>query len=128
MISPINQQIRQNRNTNAFFIQGGRESVLKYPVMAGYDAFIIDEENQMFYIKTNDINGQNISLREFKYEEVTPREQQPIQDSSKYATKEDLAAIMEEIKKLQNNRGEFREHRRNNYNNRRNRDGKQYDK
>ena len=128
MISPINQQIRQNRNTNAFFIQGGRESVLKYPVMAGYDAFIIDEENKMFYIKTNDINGQNISLREFKYEEVTPQEHKPQQDSSKYATKEDLAAIMAEIKKLQNNRGGFREHRRNNYNNRRNRDGKQYDK
>lgn len=128
MMSPINQQIRQNRNTNAFFINGGRESVLKYPVMAGYDAFIIDEENKMFYIKTNDINGQNISLREFKYEEVTPQEQQPQQDSSKYATKEDLAAIMAEIKKLQNNRSEFREHRRNNYNNRRNRDGKQYDK
>lgn len=128
MVSPINQQIRQNRNTNAFFIHGGRESVLKYPVMAGYDAFIIDEENQMFYIKTNDINGQNISIREFKYEEVTPQEQQPMQDSSKYATKEDLAAIMAEIKKLRNNRGEFREHRRNNYNNRRNRDGKQYDK
>lgn len=128
MMSPINQQIRQNRNTNAFFIHGGRESALSYPVMAGYDAFIIDEENKMFYIKTNDINGQNISLREFKYEEVTPQEQQPQQDSSKYATKEDLAAIMAEIKKLQNNRGEFREHRRNNYNNRRNRDGKQYDK
>jgi hypothetical protein len=128
MVSPINQQIRQNRNTNAFFINGGRESVLKYPVMAGYDAFIIDEENKMFYIKTNDINGQNISLREFKYEEVTPQEQQPQQDSSKYATKEDLAAIMAEIKKLQNNRGEFREYHRNNYNHRRNRDGKQYDK
>lgn len=128
MISPINQQIRQNRNTNAFFIQGGRESVLKYPVMAGYDAFIIDEENKMFYIKTNDINGQNISLREFKYEEVTPQEQQPIQDSSKYATKEDFNMLLAEIKKLQNNRGEFREHHRNNYNHRRNRDGKQYDK
>lgn len=128
MISPINQQIRQNRNTNAFFIHGGRESALNYPVMAGYDAFIIDEENKMFYIKTNDMNGQNMSLREFKYEEVTPQEQQPMQDSSKYATKEDLAAIMAEIKKLQNNRGEFREYHRNNYNNRRNRDGKQYDK
>lgn len=128
MVSPINQQIRQNRNTNAFFIHGGREGALNYPVMAGYDAFIVDEENKMFYIKTNDMNGQNISLREFKYEEVTPQEQQPQQDSSKYATKEDLAAIMAEIKKLQNNRGEFREHHRNNYNNRRNRDGKQYDK
>lgn len=128
MVSPINQQIRQNRNTNAFFIHGGRESALKYPVMAGYDAFIIDEENQMFYIKTNDMNGQNMSLREFKYEEVTPQQQQPQQDSSKYATKEDFNMLLAEIKKLQNNRGEFREHRRNNYNNRRNRDGKQYDK
>lgn len=128
MISPINQQIRQNRNTNAFFIHGGRESALNYPVMAGYDAFIIDEENKMFYIKTNDMNGQNMSLREFKYEEVTPQEQQLQQDPSKYATKEDFNMLLAEIKKLQNNRGEFREHHRNNYNNRRNRDGKQYDK
>ena len=124
--SPLNQQIRQNRNTNAFFIQGGRESALKYPVMAGYEAFIVDEENKMFFIKTNDLNGQNISLREFKYEEVTPQEQQAIQDSSKYATKEDFNMLMAEIKKLQNNRGGFREHHRNN--NRRNSYGKQYDK
>lgn len=126
MNSPINQQISQGRGTNAFFIHGGREAVLRYPVMANYNAYIFDEENKMFYIKSNDINGQNMSLREFRYEEVTPQEQTPTQDSSKYATKEDLAAIMAEIKKLQNNRGE---HHRNNFrNNRRNRDGKQYDK
>lgn len=126
MNSPINQQISQGRGTNAFFIQGGREAVLRYPVMANYNAYIFDEENKMFYIKSNDINGQNMSLREFRYEEVTPQEQTQVQDSSKYATKEDLAAIMAEIKKLQNNRGE---HHRNNFrNNRRNRDGKQYDK
>ena len=126
MNSPINQQISQGRGTNAFFIQGGREAALRYPVMANYNAYIFDEENKMFYIKSNDMNGQNMSLREFKYEEVTPHEQTTVQDPSKYATKEDLAAIMAEIKKLQNNRGE---HHRNNFrNNRRNRDGKQYDK
>ena len=125
MNSPINQQISQGRGTNAFFVHGGKESVLRYPVMSGYNAYIFDEENKMFYIKSNDMNGQNISLREFKYEEVTPPEQQPIQDSSKYATKEDFNMLMAEIKKLQNNKDEFREHRRN----RRNGSyGKQYDK
>lgn len=122
MVSPTAQQVHQTgfRNTNAFLIRGGKDAVLKYPVMAGYDAFLVDEENKTFYIKSNDINGQTISLREFKYEEVTPKEERP-SNSSEYATKEDFNMLMAEIRKLQNNRDRYR-------NNRRNSNGKQYGK
>lgn len=133
MISPNNQANlqgnQQMRLSNAFFIHGGREGAMNYPVQAGYEAFLVDEENKMFFIKSNDAYGRVCNLREFKYEEVTPKPNVASGtpdgiDLSKYATKEDLNAILEEIKKLQvRDRGH-----QYNRNNRRSRNGsKPYD-
>lgn len=130
MISPSNQpNIQQGHIQQTFFVNlngGGRSSAINYPVAAGYEVFLLDEDSKMFFIKRN--NGIEITLREFKYDEVTPKT--PTQtistdpNSSKYATKEDLNAIIEEIRKLQ---GE-RDRGRNNYrNNRRSRHGKSYE-
>lgn len=130
MISPNNQNVnQQGRLSNAFFIRGGRDSAMSYPVAAGYEAFLVDEENKMFFIKSNDPSGRGFILREFTYEEITPKQNTAFGtpdglDLSKYATKEDLNAIIEEIRKLQ---GE-RDRGRNNYrNNRRSRHGKSYE-
>ena len=130
MISPNNQNVnQQGRLSNAFFIRGGRDSAMSYPVAAGYEAFLVDEENKMFFIKSNDPSGRGFILREFTYEEITPKQNIASGtpdgfDPSKYATKEDLNAIIEEIRKLQ---GE-RDRGRNNYrNNRRSRHGKPYE-
>ena len=130
MISPNNQNVnQQGRLSNAFFIRGGRDSAMSYPVAAGYEAFLVDEENKMFFIKSNDPSGRGFILREFTYEEITPKQNTAFGtsdglDPSKYATKEDLNAIIEEIRKLQ---GE-RDRGRNNYrNNRRSRHGKPYE-
>lgn len=123
----VNQQ--QGRLSNAFFIHGGRDSAMNYPVAAGYDAFLVDEENKMFFIKSNDVTGRVINLREFKYEEITPKQNNAYGvpdgfDPSKYATKEDLNMLLEEIRSMQNVRDKG--HHYNNRNNRRNRNGKSY--
>lgn len=132
MISPNNQMNLQNnqqiRLSNAFFIHGGRDGAMNYPVQAGYEAFLVDEENKMFFIKKNSPNG--AFLREFTYEEVTPQPNTVMGtpdgfDPSKYATKEDLNVILEEIKKLQGGRDRGRQY--NNRNTRRSRNGKSYD-
>lgn len=129
MISPNNQtNLTQIRLSNAFFIHGGRDSAMNYPVQAGYEAFLVDEENKMFFIKKNGPQG-GFNLREFTYEEVTPQQNNAIGtpdgfDPSKYATKEDLNMILAEIRKLQ----EGKDKGHNNFRNtRRSRHGKPYD-
>lgn len=131
MISPNNQtNLPQIRLSNAFFIHGGRDSAMNYPVQAGYEAFLVDEENKMFFIKKNNSQG-GFNLREFTYEEVTPQQNTAPGtpdgfDPSKYVTKDDFNILLEEIKKLQE--GRDRGHHYNNMrNNRRNRNGKSYD-
>jgi hypothetical protein len=133
MISPNNQtnlqNIQQGHIQQTFFVNlngGGRTAAINYPIAAGYEVFLLDEDSKMFFIKRN--NGIEITFREFKYDEVTPKT--PAQnvpadmDLSKYATKEDLNVILEEIRKLQE--GKDRGH--NNYRNtRRSRHGKPYD-
>lgn len=132
MISPNNQanlqNIQQGHIQQTFFVNlngGGRQAAINYPIAAGYEVFLLDEDSKMFFIKRN--NGIEITLREFEYDEVTPKA--PTQnvsadsDLSKYATKEDLNAILGEIKKLQ----EGLDKGRNNYrNSRRSRHGKPY--
>lgn len=137
MISPNNQTNlqgagingMQGRLSNAFFIHGGRNAAANYPVAAGYEAFLIDEDEKMFFIKTNNMSGGSMKLREFKYEEVTPEpDNQGIQngfDPSKYVTKDDFNVLVEEVQKLTHSRD--RGHHYNNRNNRRNRNGKSYD-
>lgn len=131
MISPNSQMNLQNnqqvRLSNAFFIHGGRDGAMNYPVQAGYEAFLVDEESRMFFIKTNNPSG--CYLREFTYEEVTPKPNTACGtpdgfDPSKYATKEDLNMILEEIKKLQGGRDRGHQY---NGRNRRSRNGKPYD-
>ena len=134
MISPnVSQATFQNnqqiRLSNAFFILGGREGAMKYPVQAGYEAFLVDEENKMFFIKKNNPQG-GCSLREFTYEEVTPQQNTAFGtpdgfDPSKYVTKDDFNLLLEEVRKLQG--GRDRGHTYNNRSTRRNRNVKSYD-
>lgn len=135
MISPNNQanlqNIQQGNSLQTFFVNlngGGRTSAINYPIAAGYEVFLLDEDSKMFFIKRN--NGIEITFREFKYDEVIPKT--PVQnvstdmDPSKYVTRDDFNMLLEEVKKLQG--GRDRGHHYNNMRNtRRSRNGKPYD-
>lgn len=101
MISPLqnSQQMIQGYNTNVIRIQGGKEAAMNYPVQINYTAMILDEDNNTFYLKTRDQNGVLQSLREFKYEEVTPLKEES--SDCEYVTKEDFNKLLSEVKKLQ---------------------------
>ena len=132
MISPNNNQAgfqvnQQVRLSNAFFIHGGRDGAMNYPVQAGYEAFLVDEEKKMFFIKKNNPNG-GFSLREFSYEEVTPQPNVAMGtpdgfDPSKYVTKEDFNMLLNEIRDLKESNKGHQYHGRT----RRSRNGKSYD-
>ena len=133
MVTPNNQANFQNVNqqgrlSNAFFINGGRNAAIAYPVAAGYEAFLVDEEAKMFFIKKNDGSGRGFNLREFEYEEVTPIPEQPSIsptnfDPSKYVTKEDFNALLEEVRKISGGRSKEHTYSRNT---RRSRNAKQF--
>lgn len=102
--------------TNIIQIHGGRDGAINYPVQIGYTALLIDEESKQFFIKANDVNGVPKPLREFKYEEVS--QDQSKADSSNFVTKDEFNALMNEVKKLQNNGhryGGYNKVRRNSY-------------
>lgn len=116
MISP---QTTSNFGTsNIIYIRGGLDGAKNYPVTPGYIAFLLDEENKKFFIKSIGVNGVP-NIREFDYEEKNTQMQASSgDDSSKYATKEDIEYLKKEIRKLHE--------KRNNY--RRNGNGKSYGK
>ncbi len=138
MMSPNNQvnlqNVQQGKPANNLFIvriSGGRNTAMNYPVSLGYEVFLVDEESKMFFIKSNDSMGRGITLREFSYEETTPEPENTAFgtpngfDPSKYVTKDDFNALLEEVKKLHGGRDRGHQFNRNN---RRSRNGsKPYD-
>lgn len=112
MISP------NNYATNIINVRGGREGANTYPIAMGYTALLLDEENKMFFIKKSD----GTPMREFKYEEVSPVIPNTVDaDPSKYATKEDINAIMTRLDEIQRSRSDhyspkFNKSRRNEHN------------
>lgn len=121
MISP---QTTSNFGTsNIIYIRGGLDGAKNYPVTPGYTAFLLDEENKKFFIKSIGANGVP-NIREFDYEEKNTQMQASSgDDSSKYATKEDIEYLKKEIRKLHEKRNNYKH---NNY--RRNGNGKSYGK
>lgn len=107
MISPNNQTYG---SSNIIHIRGGLDGAKNYPVTPGYVAMLLDEEVKKFFIKTTGANGVP-NIREFDYEEVN--RETPIDDTSKYATKDDFNMLMGEIKKLQS--GQRNNYKYNNY-------------
>lgn len=106
--------------SNIIYIRGGLEGAKNYPVQPGYTAWLIDEENKQFFIKTIGPNGVP-NVREFDYVERSSQMQASNEDSSKWVSKEDLDKLYRRIERLEKN-----SYKPNNY--RRNGNGKQYDK
>lgn len=111
MISPNQNYINQGYASNIIAISGGLDGAKNYPVAGGYTAMMIDEENKMFFIKTNDASGIPKPIRQFKYEEITPKNPGEF-DPSQFVTKDDFNTLLVEIKKLQN--GQYNKRRNDN--------------
>ena len=118
MISPTTYQ-----SSNIIYIRGGLEGAKNYPVTPGYTAWLIDEENRQFFIKTIGANGVP-NIREFDYNERNPQMPASSEESSKYVSKEEFESFKQEIRKLCSDKRNSYKH--NNY--RRNGNGKSYGK
>lgn len=107
MISP--QTVTPSFGTsNIIYIRGGLDGAKNYPVTPGYTAWMIDEENKKFFIKSIGANGVP-NIREFDYEEKNSQMQASSSDnSSKYATKEDFEYLKREIRKLHEKRNTYK--------------------
>ena len=115
------QTIPSYGSSNIIYIRGGLEGAKNYPVTPGYTAWLLDEENKQFFIKSIGANGVP-NVREFNYSEKAP--QASVGDPSKYATKEDIDKIYQELRKLRGNKNNYKH---NNYG-RNGKDGKSYGK
>ena len=70
----------------------GFEAAEKYPFPRDCQAAIFDEEEDVFYLKTTDVNGA-VTIRMFEYAEKPI----PKFDPKKYVTVDDFANFKEEI-------------------------------
>ena len=109
-------------SSNIIYIRGGLEGAKNYPVTPGYTAWLLDEENKQFFAKSIGANGVP-TVREFDYSEKTQQMPTSSDEFSKYATKEDIEYLKNEIRKLHDKRNTYKH---NNY--RRNGNGKSYGK
>ena len=80
-------------------VQGARE----ISVPPGGEAWIMDEDRQVFYFKRADEMGQS-QIKAFRFEEI-PLDGAP--DAARYATREDFDAIAQRIEKLEKFAGEL---------------------
>ena len=90
-------------SSNIIYIRGGLEGAKNYPVTPGYTAWLIDEESKKFFIKTIGPNGVP-NVKSFNYSEETQEYASTSEDSSKWATKEDIEYLKKEIRKLHEKR------------------------
>lgn len=67
----------------------GEEGANRYPVAPGYSVPLFDKNDKRFFIKSVDVSGMPMPLREFKYEEVI-RQKEPENVPNDYVTKNEL--------------------------------------
>ena len=87
------------------WIDEGESGALRYPVSAGNSVALFDKHESRFFIKSVDISGMPLPLREFKYEEVIRKDENKTDSADPlYATKEDLddfqAAVLTKVDEL----------------------------
>ena len=82
------QQPVMYSNNGMNWIENGKEGANRYPVAPGYSVPLFDKNEKRFFIKSVDISGMPMPLREFTYEEVV-HQKEPEQSDS-YVTKTEL--------------------------------------
>ena len=79
------------------WIERGEAGANSYPVAPGYSVPLFDKDEQRFFIKSVDISGMPMPLREFKYEEVVKKQPTETFDDSKYVTRDDFSNLENDI-------------------------------
>lgn len=93
---------QQQQTTGINWVQGV-DAAKAYIVAAGNSVLLLDSESQCFYIKSTDTNGMPQPLRIFDYTERTADITEDVSRET-YATKDEVAELLERIKKLENRR------------------------
>ena len=78
-------------------IVNNREEGLMYNVPAGYTAYIFNRFAPEFYIKDNNNMSGQCTFSDYIYEEKVIQTPQQAQASNNYVTKDDMAAIKNDI-------------------------------
>lgn len=87
----------QQSDNGLIWIQGGLNTAKNYHIAPNTSVPLWDQDEQVIYLKSADASG----MATIKILDYTVRDTQPqIQNDSKYATKDDLAEIKNEIAKI----------------------------
>lgn len=81
--------LQQPYNTITW-IDDGEAGANRYPVAAGNSVALFDKNEKRFFIKSVDISGMPMPLREFKYEEVIRQQETTPVVQGSYISKEEL--------------------------------------
>lgn len=81
----------------------GIDAAKAYIVAAGNSVLLLDSEAQCFYIKSTDASGMPQPLRVFDYTERAADTAGNVSRET-YATKDEVAELLERVKKLENRR------------------------
>ena len=101
---PQTQPYTYNTGTSGINWVLGVENAKSFYVEPGKSVILMDSERPVFYIKSVDFNGMgSIKAYEFTETSTEPKVAEPVAatpaiDLSKYVTKDELAALIEELR------------------------------
>lgn len=99
------QQQPQQMQSNMQWIRvNGAPGAREVSVQPGGEVWIMDESRPVFYFKQANAMGQTVT-KAFRFEEIGLDDSATGMDMSRFATKEDLAAIQQRLDKFANEIG-----------------------
>lgn len=110
-IRPNNQIVNNSSMNNIMVVPvNGLESAESYPVAIGLTVMLLDYDNKIFWLKSN--NGISTKLTKHIFTIEEPKEPKtveppkPIPNTDAFVTKEDFNSLNEKVNKLLKNLGE----------------------
>ena len=93
------QQQQQPQNSGVIWVQG-EAGAKSYLVAPGQSVWLMDSENNVFYIKSSDKSGMPMPLRIFDYTERVQQQskQTNIQTNNDYITRKEFEKRLSELK------------------------------
>ena len=102
---PSQQQPNYSNNANngINWVQG-EAAARAFRINPGEKVLLLDSEKDVFYIKSNDINGMPLSFRTFEYKEVfsepSKNVSQASQENTQFITKKEFEERISELEEL----------------------------